>query len=63
MQQVAYIHPEQQRCGHISAKDIDGIRDRTWYEPVISKAAKDTMVSNSVSLITSRPEKTRKTCD
>ena len=43
--------------------DIDGMMDRTYYEPVISKAAKATMVSNSVSLSISRSAKTRKICD
>ena len=62
-QQAVYIQPEQQRCGHIAAEDIDVMMDRTCYEPVISKAAKDTMVSNSVSLSTSRPAETIKACD
>ena len=62
-QQVVYIQPEQQRCKHIAAEDIDVMMDRACYEPVISKAAKDTTVSISVSLSTSRPAEAIKACD
>ena len=62
-QQAVYIQPEQQRCKHIAAEDIDVMMDRNFYKPVISKTAKDTTVSISISLSTSRPAKTRKACD
>ena len=34
-QQAVRIQPEQQRCKHIAAEDIDLMMDRTCYEPVI----------------------------